>query len=1443
MQRLPPGVIEVWDRKPSAGDGGKMSKRIRVDLPGGGFRYELYQENPQAEPNPLISFQQPSAQFMGAQLVGHNPFVQPQQPFIAQHVVGLAAFGQPQQPQLQAMGNPVILAQLPQQFQNAPRQFQTPSHVQPALYIQPKMDDLRPIRNDARGKIIDTKINDLIQKRHPKRYPLFTYSAPFKPEVIEQKTIYDWRQRYPADPVGVRIILSKDSRSRKRMNWSLVPFTDFHLYLNDVDYTEPKPSTPAYYGTPAVIGSYIPSDELYCIKPELQAPLTLAVRFPTDAAGKTTKFDDITPHINLLYTRFPFLPTLLENHRGKIAVCGGSLTRLLSSVDDDGSPYAIKDVDIFFHSVTQQEATEILSDCVASICHVYAGKIGRVRVEHKEFVTNVVIDTDETKMPNSTSIYTGGWTHGKIPPICYQFVHRIYPTMAHIIGGFDLGPSMLAFDGEMIYATELGAWCIAKDTAIIDTTRLSLSFDYRVIKLRNMGYGVVFPGLRAVDMYDPDYHKKKNDAKRLIINKAFVLLKKLGLFVYDTNGGESTGLDVLEEYTAYIGDKRMVGGVEIRGGGTGSDINSRTWVGVANQEVTSAKYLKHVSDYSSFYIIDASIDKAISTMLRCNNFDAIMTYASFDNDVSYDNAYSSFTDLFNHPVVVYDPKYRDFVENYMKGWNIDHERNRTPKRDTARFAEYSSKIYTMAEELINNKYKPYNSNPEFKAYVDSVVVIMEQRMIDNAKIAADKLMGLHWMDQNPERQWTASINPTMLNPRQYYGDNYVSFWIGIPCEVETTLRAIRKFRSESPFSRFDRNLFDMILQYVCRAYIYNTMQDEYNYILYTMDRRDDLPPEKEALVLGPEYRLTVYAIPGTQQPQQLFNMPTQGPFAQQPQIQQAGPFGQMNLAQMMGNQLLPAVHPAQPQMTFAEMLANTQRNNLQQNLQQHLQQTAVQPLSPRSAVQPEFSAFAPARVLTVEEYEISNIVKDDATERATSFFKRYFPDLPTAEEMLREIQSSIEAENLKLATRNLTREQNLMIINATSDAFINERSRQSNRRETQSAQKYPQPPQVQPFNPLTGQFIPQQSVFGTLGQQPQQNLMMQQSTSAQTLQPSSSFIQNSPFGQPQFQQPSAFVSQTPNFQVEDPKKTNNLKARVTQRATQFFEKFQNTIPFQYEIDNEIATTVIDEANSTNMSNARLIVTVREIFSSVQSTRAKTLMNRPMRETPQMPTFIQEQAQQYLQSNVAPEQHAAYVRIRNETLPRALAFLNGFYPNVPTQDQIEDERQKDIKNETLKSAGTVESHNIYNGVIEAYNEAESDYLNQPGVIQPQVTMPSIFNPLMQQFQQPQQQFQPKFQPQQQFQQTPPQQQYQPVAGVQYPPMQIPQFQPGQFQQFTQPPPMFQPQQPQQPQHQFMPQQQFQQAQPQFQQPQQQMFLPGFPLQPPQFTPTQPPSPRK
>jgi len=92
-----------------------------------------------------------------------------------------------------------------------------------------------------------------------------------------------------------------------------------------------------------------------------------------------------------------------------------------------------------------------------------------------------------------------------------QFIHRVYPSIDQVIGGFDLGAAMVAWDGQTLLTTELGAYCAFGSLNIIDTSRRSTSYEHRLVKYATYCH-TLFPGLqdhhvRSQRQHHPCYHE------------------------------------------------------------------------------------------------------------------------------------------------------------------------------------------------------------------------------------------------------------------------------------------------------------------------------------------------------------------------------------------------------------------------------------------------------------------------------------------------------------------------------------------------------------------------------------------------------------------------------------------------------------------------------------------------------------------------------------------------------------------------------------------------------------------------------------------------------------------------------------------------------------------------------------------------------------------------
>jgi len=87
---------------------------------------------------------------------------------------------------------------------------------------------------------------------------------------------------------------------------------------------------------------------------------------------------------------------------------------------------------------------------------------------------------------------------------------------------------------------------------------------------------------------------------------------------------------------------------------------------------------------------------------------------------------------------------------------------------------------------------------------------MINRIYDNIEICEQKLLGITWITQDPSRQWTSSINPIMQNPREFYGNHYVQFSVGLDSKIEQTVRLLRK--RNNMFNLLNKDLITLIIE-------------------------------------------------------------------------------------------------------------------------------------------------------------------------------------------------------------------------------------------------------------------------------------------------------------------------------------------------------------------------------------------------------------------------------------------------------------------------------------------------------------------------------------------------------------------------------------------------------------------------------------------------------
>jgi hypothetical protein len=476
-----------------------------------------------------------------------------------------------------------------------------------------------------------------------------------------------------------------------------------------------------------------------------------------------------------LYSLYPHLSLLFEKYQGKLAVCGGALTRIIYQ-------RSRSDLDLFFYNCNEDEAAAILQDCL-SILALHSSDT--FRIEKKANVVNFICENDEGEK------------------LCYQFVLRIYPSLDSIIGGFDLGSCMIAFDGETTYTTYLGAWCIYKKCNIVDTTRRSLSFDRRLIKYQDMGFAIVMPGL-STDLLKPITGKER-DIKFTALRD---FLRQNNLYV-DTDNfrGEYRGLEQVFDVgskTAEINDIVV----------NEYSIKKKRNEFLSRLNVISEKMLKQHSDYEYYYY--DNIEATTGTMLRCNNLNGVIAYirsSDFNNVDDVSEIRVEIENFLNTPKVIV-PELSVFKEHLMQ-YGFAHVKKSTANRNTSKeislFAEY---VLDYRKKCSSNSKKltalaKATQTADMHAFLENLSHILHDRMVTNAKICEENMKGVKFITENPGRQWTSSLNPIMEDPRKFYKNHYVSFTIGLNPQVETTLRCMRKYGSV--WSCLPKDIFNLIL--------------------------------------------------------------------------------------------------------------------------------------------------------------------------------------------------------------------------------------------------------------------------------------------------------------------------------------------------------------------------------------------------------------------------------------------------------------------------------------------------------------------------------------------------------------------------------------------------------------------------------------------------------
>lgn len=530
-------------------------------------------------------------------------------------------------------------------------------------------------------------------------------------------------------------MLFADSQARKNRDWTLVPSNDIialnkELILNAGNYSQ-------LFDTNQLLWIDNPYKSLNPLQPPLK-PFRKA---------------------------FPFVDTILNAFPGKLIVAGGSVFKSYQSKEHRHNKRLEEcDNDFFFINCTTEEveqiirfAIKLLKRPVDHIKHL----VGKVKqdvidgnreqhvlcIDRCQTTTTIYYatardeqDDDDFDRLNSIAEYHWSEYGGKM-----QFIHRIYPSAASVIGAFDIGVCMGFYDSTDFYATPLGAWSIATQTIILDVSRRSTSFEHRIMKYvtRNR-CGLLIVNGNTVEAY------------QALANNPKLAMRTCRMF------SPVKGINTMSFHT--------------------HDDENNFYCNVIIRDC--------MSDYDGGEFHEYSIEESNAIFAAQGKLDYITWRSSTEKGV------------FDKPLIRYimhpDLQEDSAIPNWMY---LDALRRWFTSEQIAKLKAgpiYAPQCVPVNFELLEEY------ADALREKVDANIAAARQRAAQGITIITD----------NPGRQWTASRNPVVSDPRQYYHPlllaNRGPMIIGIPHEVYVLLR-LAQMKSDSVWRWLPRDMLNYIM--------------------------------------------------------------------------------------------------------------------------------------------------------------------------------------------------------------------------------------------------------------------------------------------------------------------------------------------------------------------------------------------------------------------------------------------------------------------------------------------------------------------------------------------------------------------------------------------------------------------------------------------------------
>ncbi|KAL0238658.1 hypothetical protein GEMRC1_013131 [Eukaryota sp. GEM-RC1] len=259
-------------------------------------------------------------------------------------------------------------------------------------------------------------------------------------------------------PWGNRIYNQDLNRRMNRFRWT------FHQKASDIDRLFRSSGLSDSDGL-------IPCNELLTLKYDYS--------LPTITKSERDPLRDVTNFASRFYAQFSFLKNVSMDN---LLIASGAVQKVISGQSMSYGYYSSyqNDIDFFIYGINStDQATARVNQFINELNqlnHYYFSEMYVLRGSH----CITLKPTDDRRYSSLAEC---------------QIILRLYSSKSEILHGFDLGSSQVGFDGKQLYTTTLGKLSYTYMINVVDPSRRSTSYEYRLGKYLERGFKIVLPNL------------------------------------------------------------------------------------------------------------------------------------------------------------------------------------------------------------------------------------------------------------------------------------------------------------------------------------------------------------------------------------------------------------------------------------------------------------------------------------------------------------------------------------------------------------------------------------------------------------------------------------------------------------------------------------------------------------------------------------------------------------------------------------------------------------------------------------------------------------------------------------------------------------------------------------------------------------------------------------